>query len=130
MVLQMQKVSERVASHAGMVSFVLLPAFAFGLWALFRGRGPHGRLHYTEHLVFALHLHAFWFIVAALMMLGQTVLIGAGLLAMPVYALLAMRRVYGTPWPGLAWRLPVLAAVHGALLVFMVAVVTLAALLL
>ncbi len=126
LVMQMQRVGERVASHAGATAFVLLPAFAFGLWLLFRGRG----LHYTEHLVFALHLHAFWFLLAALMMLGVEVLVWAGALMMPLYGLLAMRRVYGGPWWALGLRIGVLGVVHLALVAFTVVAVALAALLL
>ena len=126
LVLQMQRVSERVVSHAGMVSFLLLPGFALGLWLLFRNRG----LHYTEHLVFALHLHAFWFLLAAVMMLGVELLVWAGLVMVPVYGLLAMRRVYGGRWWALALRAGLLGSVHLALLALTVAAVTLAALLL
>jgi hypothetical protein len=129
-VLQMQKVSERVASHAGYVSFALLPGFAFGLWLLFRSRG----LHYTEHLVFALHLHAFWFLLAAALMwaglwAGEVALYAA-LLVAPAYAALSMRRVYGGRWWALVLRLLVLMLGHIALIVPLVAAVTLAALLL
>jgi len=126
MVQQMQRVTERVASHAGGVMIVLLPAFALGLWLVFRNRG----LHYTEHLVFALHLHAFWFIVAAVMMWGLEPVVWAGLLVIPVYGLLALRRVYGGRWWALLLRAGTLAAVHGALVVLAVGVTTLAALLL
>ena len=129
-VLQMQKVSERVASHAGYVSFALLPGFAFGLWLLFRSRG----LHYTEHVVFALHLHAFWFLLAAVLMwaglwIGEFALYAA-LLVAPAYAALSMRRVYGGRWWALVLRLLVLMLGHIALIVPLVAAVTLAALLL
>ena len=58
LVMQMHRVNERVASSAGVAMLMLmLPAFAFafGFWLLFRDRG----MRYTEHLVFALHLHAF-----------------------------------------------------------------------
>ena len=126
LVLQMQKVSERVASHAGTTAFVLLPGFAFGLWLLLRNRG----LHYTEHLVFALHLHAFWFLWVALMMLGSDLLVWAGLVMMPVYGLLALRRVYGGRWWVLLLRFGLLGTVHLLLVALTVAVVTLAALLL
>ena len=126
MVLQMQKVTERVASHASGAAFVLLPAFAFGLWLLFRRRG----LVYTEHLVFALHLHAFWFLVVAVMMLGFEPLVWTGLLIVPAYGLGALWRVYGGPWWALLLRAGVLASVHLALVVVAVVAITLAALLL
>ena len=116
----------RVVSHAGTAAFVLLPAFALGLRLLFRAR----ELRYTEHLVFALHVHAFWFLLAALMMLGVEVLVWAGALMIPVYGVLAMRRVYGGPWWALGLRAVVLGAAHLALVALTVAVLTLAALLL
>ncbi len=126
LVLQMQRVSERVASHAGVVMFVLLPAFAFFLWLLFRRHG----LHYTEHLVFALHLHAFWFLLATLMMSGVELVVWAGVLVVPAYGVLAMKRVYGGPWWSLLLRAGVLGGVHLVLVAVLVAAVTLAALLL
>jgi hypothetical protein len=126
MVLQMQKVSERVASHAGTTSVVLLPAFALGLWLLFRNR----RLHYTEHLVVAMHLHAFWFLVATLMMAGGEPALWLGLVAAPVYGLLAMRRVYGGRWWALLLRAGLLYLAHAVVVTLVVAAVTLAALLL
>ena len=125
MMLQMQKASERVATHAGAAAFVLLPGFAFGLWLLFRG--AHRR--YTEHLVFALHLHAFWFLLGALMMLGVELLAWGCLLLMPAYGALAMRHVYGGPWLQLLLRGALLGSVHLMLVAGTVAALALAALL-
>lgn len=105
MMMEAQRATERVASHAGVVMFLLLPAFAGGLALLFRDRG----MRYTEHLVFALHLHAFWFLTAALMMLELPPLILAGAVLVPLYGWLALRRVYG----GRAWVLMARAAVLG-----------------
>ncbi len=125
MVLQMQKASERVASHAGIVTFVLLPAHALLLCLLYR----RSALHYTEHLVFSMHLHAFWFLLAAVMMAGGEWVALAGVAVIPVYGLLAMRRVYGGPWWALGAKALVITALHGLLVATMVAVVMLAALL-
>ena len=126
MVLQMQQVTDRVASHASGAAFVLLPAFAFGLWLLFRQRG----LVYTEHLVFALHLHAFWFLVLAVMLIGVEPLVWTGLLVVPAYGLRALWRVYGGPWWALLLRAGLLASVHLALVAVAVVAITLGALLL
>jgi hypothetical protein len=77
--------------------FALLPVFA-GILALFyRGR------KYPEHLYFAIHLQAFIFLALAVTELLKftrvPVLVGgAGVLALiwiPIYATLALRRVYG-----------------------------------
>jgi hypothetical protein len=126
---QVQKVNDRIAANAGVVMFVLLPAFAGMLALLFRHRG----FSYTEHLVFALHLHAFWFGTIALMMLAlewMPWLALLGLLLIPAYAALAFRRVYGGRPGPLVWRCALLTLVHTTLVVCMVALTALAALLL
>jgi hypothetical protein len=126
---QVQKVNDRIASNAGVVMFVLLPAFAGMLALLFRHRGFSA----TEHLVFALHLHAFWFGAIALMMLALEWvpwLALLGLLVVPGYAALAFRRVYGGASGQLVWRCAVLTLVHTTLVICMVAITALAALLL
>jgi hypothetical protein len=77
--------------------FVLLPIFA-GIVALFY----HGR-KYPEHLYFAIHLHAFIFLALAMTQLLKftrvTALAGIGgavaFVWIPIYATLALRRVYG-----------------------------------
>lgn len=77
--------------------FVLLPVFA-GIVALFyRGR------KYPEHLYFAIHLHAFIFLALAMTELLKFTRVSAlviaaatvAFIAIPVYATLAFRRVYG-----------------------------------
>lgn len=85
------RLGERFLSNLGAAMFVLLPVFALLLKLAYLNRG----LRYTEHLVFALHLHAFWFIAFALTLLFRSWLQAAAWLAIPVYALLALRRVYG-----------------------------------
>ncbi len=86
---------DRLVANAGVALFALLPFFA--LWqklAYFKRR-----MVYTEHLVFALHLHAFWFIALALAVLVPSPWVStpAGA-AVPIYALLAAKRVYGGRW--------------------------------
>jgi Protein of unknown function (DUF3667) len=97
---------DRFLGNVGAAMFVLLPSFALWLKLVYLNR----RLHYTEHLVFALHLHAFWFIALALGVVGNEIvwLASAAAVAVPVYALWAMRRVYGGRW---WWLLPRAAAV-------------------
>lgn len=91
-------VGERIVSHVGSTLFVMLPAFALWLKLAWWNR----RLRYTEHLVFALHLHAFWFLALALWLPGWDWLGFAAVCAMPVYTMLAIKVVYGG---GLAGRL-------------------------
>ena len=86
---------DRLVANAGVALFALLPFFA--LWqklAYFKRR-----MVYTEHLVFALHLHAFWFIALALAVMVPSPWVSAPAgAAVPIYALLAAKRVYGGRW--------------------------------
>lgn len=91
---QVEAMGERFVGNVGAAMFVLLPSFALWLRLVYRNRG----LHYTEHLVFALHVHAFWFLMLALMLTDLGPVVFAAVLAVPAYTLLAMRRVYGGRW--------------------------------
>jgi hypothetical protein len=126
MVQQMRIVTERVASNAGAMMFVLMPAFALGLRLLYRNRS----LHYTEHLVFALHVHTFWSLVVACMLVEWEPVIWAGMFVIPSYAVLAMRHVYGGRWWPLLLRAGVLFVSHAALIAVAAVALTLVAMLL
>ncbi len=86
---------QRMLKFWGYAMFALIPFFALMLKVLYRNRG----LVYGEHIVFALHLHTFWLLaVLVLVLLSDAAAANIGFVfvfAMPVYALLAMRRVYG-----------------------------------
>lgn len=94
-----QAFTDAVITNAPRVFFLLLPAFALLIY-LFYWRG----WRYLDHLVFALHYHAFVFLnLTALIVLGRPwvpsivawvlgVLFWIGLL---VYLPIALRRVYG-----------------------------------
>jgi len=82
---------DRFIGNVGAAMFLLLPSFALWLKIVYLNRG----LRYTEHLVFALHVHAFWFLALGLAFTGVQGLVAIGLLAVPWYTLAAMRRVYG-----------------------------------
>jgi hypothetical protein len=125
MIKELRLVGERLTGNWGSAMFVLMPSFAFGLWYLYRDR----RMRYTEHLVFALHLHAFWFVALALLEVGFVPVQSAALLAIPVYAVLAMRRVYGGAWGQLAWRASVLFLAYSLLVLLAIVILVLIALL-
>ena len=91
---QASELSQRAIANVGAAMFVMLPLFAAWLKLNYLNR----RLRYTEHLVFALHLHSFWFLMFALMLWDLPGLAALAFMAVPVYALLAMRRVYGGRW--------------------------------
>jgi hypothetical protein len=85
---------DRFVGNLGGALFVLLPSFALWMQWVYRSR----RLRYTEHLVFALHVHSFWFLAMALVFTGKPWLAGPASLAIPVYTFMAMKRVYGGRW--------------------------------
>lgn len=95
---EVRQFKDRFMGNLGGAMFVLLPSFALWLKLVYLNR----RLRYTEHLVFALHLHAFWFLALALALLDWQWLTLAACVAVPWYSLAAMRRVYGgARWPRL-----------------------------
>lgn len=79
--------------------FFLLPAFALLLKLVHRGR------LYVHHLVFAVYLHSFVFVMVAFVSLPDAVGLGGigewlaiALLTIPLYLLLGMKRFYEEPW--------------------------------
>ena len=95
---EIAELSQRFVSNIGFGMFVMLPVFALLMKWVYWNR----RLHYPEHLVFALHVHAFWFVALLAALPDQAWLTGLAFAAIPVYTLMAMRRVYaGRWWPRL-----------------------------
>jgi hypothetical protein len=95
--------ARRAIGHVPTVLFLILPVFALILKVLYVRRG----WYYSEHLVFGLHTHAFAFVVFTLVALLAVAGGGAGLtgvlavvlwLTIPVYFLVAQKRVYGQGW--------------------------------
>ncbi len=96
MARQVDELKERFIGNLGAAMFVLLPAFALWLKLVYFNR----RMRYTEHLVFALHVHAFWFFALAFTLPDRVWLTAPAVIAVPVYTMLALRRVYsGRRWP-------------------------------
>lgn len=112
MASEMDFIKERFLGNLGGAMFLLLPAFALGLKLAYLGR----RMRYTEHLVFALHVHAFWFLALMVAMSGVDWLVLVSMLGVPVYTLLAMKRVYGGRlWPRLL-RAGLVSVLYGVVL--------------
>ena len=89
-----EELQTRALDHLGQAMFVLLPAFALWLKLLYLDK----RRRYTEHLVFALHQHAFWFVMLALLTVKAEPVAAICALAMVAHPLIALHRVYGTRW--------------------------------
>ena len=106
------------------VLFLLLPVFALLLKAVYVRRG----WYYSEHLVFALHTHAFAFLVFAFLavLLGVTggtwwslALAQVLLLVIPVYFFVAQKRVYGQGWIKTGVKAILLGWVYGGMILVM-----------
>ncbi|MBB2484492.1 DUF3667 domain-containing protein [Mitsuaria sp. WAJ17] len=109
----LQAAPEQVIASMGRAMFVLLPVFAL-LLKLLQWRRDGSGLRYTEHLVFALHLHCVWFL--SLWLVALPALLPLGGLWNLGYTLLALRRVYGRGWLGTAWRATLLLLAQAVLL--------------
>lgn len=93
---ELERFRDRFVGNIGAAMFLLLPGFA--LWMKLAYWNRH--LRYTEHLVFALHVHAFWFLSLSVMLADVWWLTALGCTAVPVYTWLALHRVYGgRRWP-------------------------------
>lgn len=122
---KVRRANERMMANAGAVMFVLLPLFALCLKLVNLNR----RLHYTAHLVFALHLHSFWFVMLVAARLVPSPWPWLAWAAIVVYTLLAGQRVYGGRWPSRLVRASALTALYMVLLAVTVPVAWLLALL-
>jgi hypothetical protein len=105
---ELDRFGDRFVSNLGVAMFAVLPLLALSLLALY----PNRRRRYTEHLVTALHLQAFWFLAMVLALPGVGVLKLAALVAVPLHTWFALGRIYGgRRWPR-ALRLAVLGVVY------------------
>ncbi|MDE2082321.1 MAG: DUF3667 domain-containing protein [Burkholderiales bacterium] len=96
--LQAAAFKDRFTNNLGGGMFLLLPGFALWMKLAYCNR----RLRYAEHLVFALHIHAFWFLALAFTVPDRLWLSIPAFTAVPWYTFVAMRRVYGgRRWPRL-----------------------------
>jgi hypothetical protein len=104
---------QRATGKLGAALFVLMPVFALLLLAAFAGQ----RWRYAEHLVFALHVHAWWLLAVGVAVLAVPGLTQAAWAAIPVYGAWAAWRVYGGPAWALALRLLAVTVAYIALLI-------------
>ena len=96
--------------------FVLMPVFGLFSWGLYRRAQPY----YIPHLYYAIHFHAFVFLMlairAAFSFLGSIGGLVGGLFPLTVvpYHYLALHRVFaGTRWQ-VAWKGTVIAVLYTA----------------
>ena len=90
-----QLLNKMLISRLSRLMFILVPIFALLLKLLYRKRGGF----YIQHLIFALHYHAFAFLLFTFMIglyvIGVSALTVPIAFVLPVYLFFAMKRVYG-----------------------------------
>lgn len=89
--------------------FLLVPLFAFMLKLLYIRTGRY----YIDHFIFALHVHAFAFILFTLMMPVPDAVSRYTTLILLVYLVLAMKRVYAQGWPRTIFKWLTLSGMYG-----------------
>ena len=92
---RVQDLPSNVLSYASVAMFLLLPLFA-GLLKIVYWRRD---MRWTEHLIFTLHLHAFWFAMLIVQLTGFP-----AILAIPIYSVMAANTVYGGSRWSMFWR--------------------------
>lgn len=126
---RIQQLTAGVRRYAPYAMFALVPAFALLLKLVYpRRRGhPQRPSLYGEHLVFAVHSHAFFFLTATFAALVPQPLAATAWAWAVLYPVLALRRVYGGRWIGAALRAFALLALYLPLVVAMIGMLILAA---
>jgi hypothetical protein len=91
---QYDRLRDTLMHNLPRVAFVLMPVFAMLTWLLYHREQPY----YIPHLYYAIHFHAFVFLVLAVALLLGAATKGAGgamfLVVFP-YHYIALRRVFG-----------------------------------
>jgi len=97
-----ERLIQQVVEHFPTALFAMLPLYAAVLWVLYIRNGRY----YVEHLVFALHCHAFYFVLLTFALLVKAGLGGipailvnvAAAIWIPIYSFAALKRAYGQGW--------------------------------
>jgi hypothetical protein len=107
-----QQVRDKVIALAPYAMFLMLPLFALITKLLYFTRGrPYG-----EHVVYALHVHAFAFFLLLAVALVSEAATGWLMLGGALYFWLAMRRVFGGRWWATSARFAAIGMLYPALL--------------
>ena len=89
-----QHMQAHIIAYAPYFVFLMLPVFAGIMKLTYRNR----RMTYGEHVVFSMHVHAFWFLLFLAIWLAPGGLAGLLQLVVPVYGTWAMHEAYGGRW--------------------------------
>ena len=124
-VARLRHLSDEVTHNAPRAMFLLMPVFGMMSWALFRRAQPY----YVPHLYYAIHFHAFVFLMLAARVAcsfgGRPGGLIGGLFPLTIapYHYIALRRVFGgTRWQ-IAWKGTMIALAYIAVIVAILVVV-------
>ena len=108
----LEQAREHALHWAPYAVFLLLPAFAAIMLLAYRNR----RMTYGEHFVFSLHLHAFWFLAAVVLVVVPAGVSDLLQLAVAAYGVWALRAAYGGRWGPTVLRALFVTTLYGAVL--------------
>lgn len=108
----LQLIFKQMLGMAPYAIFMMLPLFAGLLKLVYWRRG----MAYGAHVVFSLHVHAYWFLAGLLVLWLPTPFSGLLMWSMPVHAVLAMKRVYAGAWPATLGRAALVSVLYALLL--------------
>jgi hypothetical protein len=114
-----QHMQAHIVAYAPYIVFLMLPVFAGIMKLTYWNR----RMTYGEHVVFSLHVHAFWFLLFLAIWLVPASVAGVLQLVVPVYGTWAMHEAYGGRW----WVTIPRAAFASAIYTVLLAIVSVAA---
>lgn len=110
-VAEARRIGNKMLAMAPYAVLISLPFFA-GLLKLL-----YGRLAYGAHFVFAMHLHAAWYLMLLVVTLLPWGPIQAGIWFWSnLYPLLALKRVHGSGWPVTLLKATLLVLMHWLLI--------------
>jgi hypothetical protein len=109
----MRELKAGAMSNVPYALFMLLPLFAVLTKVIYLRRG----LYFGEHMVYALHVHAFTFFALLLMALTPDVLSGLVFFAVMIYYLVAMQRFFGGRWWANVVRYGIVGTIYPVLLI-------------
>ena len=107
-----QHMQAHIVAYAPYLVFLMLPVFAGIMKLTYWNR----RMTYGEHVVFSLHVHAFWFLLSLAIWLAPETLAGLLQLVVPVYGTWAMHEAYGGRWAVTILRAVFASAIYTLLL--------------
>ena len=123
---RLEHLREQMTHNTPRAMFVLMPVFGLLSWGLYRRAQPY----YVAHLYYAIHFHAFVFLMLAVKvafgLLGTAGTLVGGLFPLTIipYHYMALRRVFGGTRKQVAWKGTLIALIYTLLIMaIMVALV-------